>query len=209
MCMCVVLYDMCFISKIRLDTADCTHHITSSSLLTTATEATGSHRRLCDTMSFSYSIGLLRRSFKRANGLLPFFCKNLCWASLLEIVLSNQFECGKYMAYFPLLRSKALIYSSEREREGQFTFFLSSCGSHLLYADVLGGSGVVAKYRHTRSVKTLCWVRMGLWSLRLCDVKWVKQGCYWEQSRNPQGILLPQLKHHRLVPLTLLLKLRT
>lgn len=104
-----------------------------------------------DTVSFSYSIGLLRHSLKRADGLLPLFCKNLCWASLLEIVLSNQFECGKYMVYFPLLRSKALIYSSEREREGQFTFFLSSCGSHLLYADVLGGSGVVAKYRHTHA----------------------------------------------------------
>jgi len=47
--------------------------------------------------------------------------------------------------YFPLPRSKALIYSFERETEGQFTFFLSSCGSHLLYTDVLGGSGVVAK----------------------------------------------------------------
>lgn len=44
-----------------------------------------------------------------------------------------------------------------------------------------------------------CWACVGLWGLRLCDVKWVKQGCYWEQSRTPLGILFPQLQHNRLV----------
>lgn len=99
------------------------------------------------------------------------------------------------MACFPLLRSATLIYGSERKRAGHFTVSLFLWESSALRWCIRGFWWCW----DVADARAHCRACVGLWGPRLCDVKWVKQGCYWEQSGTPLGILFAQLLHNRLI----------